>query len=74
MFSHGLFKSCGLRQKNDFARREPISESGQEKTAVSLGRIVTEVYPYFVQSFKDFIFRKKLLLLALVAHRMHRKR
>ena len=51
-----------------------ISESGQEKTAVSFGRIVAEVYTYFVQPFKDFIFRKRLLLLALMAHRMHRKR
>jgi hypothetical protein len=44
------------------------------KTAVCFGRIVTEVYTYFVECFKDFIFRKRLLLLALIAHRMHRKR
>jgi hypothetical protein len=42
--------------------------------AVGLGRSVAKVYTQFVISFKDFIFGKKLLLLAEMAYRVHRKR
>jgi len=38
------------------------------------GRSVAKVYTQFASRFKDFIFGEKLLLLARMAYRVHRKR
>jgi hypothetical protein len=41
---------------------------------MNYGISVAKVYTQFAKSFKDFIFGKRLLLLALMAQRVHRKR
>jgi hypothetical protein len=44
------------------------------ESAICFGRSVARVYTQFTAGFKDFIFGKRLLLLAIAIRRVHRKR
>jgi hypothetical protein len=50
------------------------AKSWAGENAMNYGRSVAKVYTQCAESFKDFIFGRKLLLLALMAQRVHRKR